>query len=175
MDQNLHLIDIEMRAALAGLDARQTQATPEGHPEKWSIQQIVEHLLLSYGASAGVVRERLLKRKPTKAIPTVQQRLGQWMLIGLGYFPAGRKSPASVTPSVPLVLQSGEELAGKVNRALEEFDGLTREGERVLGTGRAASHLVLGPLSMAQWRRFHLVHARHHLQQVGRIRRERGV
>jgi hypothetical protein len=31
---------------------------------------------------------------------------------------------------------------------------------------------VLGPLSMQQWRKFHLIHGRHHLKQIARIRAE---
>lgn len=40
---------------------------------------------------------------------------------------------------------------------------------RRFGTKRAAAHFLLGPLSAEQWRRFHAIHAGHHLKQVRRI------
>ena len=48
MHEDLRKLDTAVTAALRGLDARTTQATPLAHPEKWSIQQIVEHLLHTY-------------------------------------------------------------------------------------------------------------------------------
>jgi hypothetical protein len=30
--------------------------------------------------------------------------------------------------------------------------------------------VVLGPLTIPQWRRFHLVHTQHHMKQVARLR-----
>jgi hypothetical protein len=37
---------------------------------------------------------------------------------------------------------------------------------------KVLDHPILGPLSIDQWRRFHLVHGLHHVKQIRRLRRE---
>ncbi len=45
--------------------------------------------------------------------------------------------------------------------------------EQLFGSRRrSVRHMILGPLSLAQWRRFHLVHGRHHIRQIAAIRAE---
>jgi hypothetical protein len=35
---------------------------------------------------------------------------------------------------------------------------------------KVLDHPILGPFSIAQWRKFHLVHGRHHVKQIRRLR-----
>ena len=175
MHDDLARLDTETMATLAGLTAAQTQATPLAHPEKWSIQQIVDHLLRTYQATALVIQTRLEKRTPTRAAPSMKQRAWQFFLITLGRFPSGRQAPPAVSPSLPAVLQTGDELAESVHASIIHLDELTAQGERLFGNNRAATHMILGPLSMWQWRRFHLVHGRHHLKQIAAIRKEHSL
>jgi hypothetical protein len=175
MDKDLARLEAELTAALAGLDAGQTQATPNDGPEKWSIQEIVEHLLLTYRGSIPAVQGRIDKGSATRTKPTLRQRMAQFVIIKLGHFPSGRAAPAAVSPSLPAKLRSGEELSAQVRGALAEFDRVTAEGERLFGGRRAATHILLGPLSMRQWRRFHLVHGLHHVKQIKAIRRDNSL
>jgi hypothetical protein len=172
MDRDLGRLEAELTAALAGLDAAQTQATPNDHPEKWSIQEIVEHLLLTYRGSVPAIQARIDKGSATRTQPTVRQRISQFIVIKLGSFPARRPAPAAVSPSLPASLRSGEQLSAQVHVALAEFDRVTAEAEGMFGGRRAATHILLGPLSMQQWRRFHLVHGLHHVKQIKAIRRD---
>ena len=172
MHDDLHRLDTELTAALAGLSAVQTQATPISRPERWSIQQITEHLLRTYQLSIPAIQARLDKGSPTRAVPSLRQYLGQFFLISLGQFPPGRQAPAAVSPSCPLIAANGDELGSRVHAELVNLNGITKEGERLFGSVRAASHIILGPLSMQQWRRFHLVHGRHHLKQIWAIRKQ---
>jgi hypothetical protein len=172
MHRDLRTLDAEVTAALRGLATRETQETPAGHPEKWSIQQIVEHLLSTYRGSTPAIKARVDKRSGTQAKPTLRQRIGQFFVIGLGHFPAGRKAPEAVSPSAPVTLRSGDDLASKVTAELVKLDGVAAEAERIFGNRRAVSHMVLGPLSMQQWRRFHLIHGRHHIKQIMKIRKQ---
>lgn len=174
MHEDLERLDGGIAAALAGLSAEQMRASPTDRPGKWSIQQIVEHLQQTYRTSVRVIETRLEKGTPTRAVPTLQQGLGQFFVIRLGRFPSGREAPAAVLPFVPSVPISGAELGGRVHTELEQLDGVAAEGERVFGKGRSVSHIILGPLSMGQWRRFHLIHGRHHLRQILKIRRQHG-
>lgn len=175
MQQELQTLETEVTASLAGLSSAQTQATPLAYPEKWSIQQIIEHLLNTYRVTLPVLQTRIDKRSPTRAVPTLPQRIGQFTILNLGQFPHGRKSPPEVSPSLPATLRTGAELSSRVHAELVKVDALATEGEILFGTKRAASHMILGPLSMRQWRRFHLLHGRHHLKQIAAIRRERSI
>lgn len=175
MHDDLQKLDTEVTRALRGLDARNTQATPFAHPEKWSIQQIVEHLLKTYRGSIPAIHARVDKRSATRAKPTLRQRAGQFFMITLARFPNGRVAPAAVSPALPATVQTGDELAFKVSAELRKLDEVTARGEHLFGDRRAVSHIVLGPLSMAQWRRFHLIHGLHHVKQIRAIRRDHSL
>ena len=165
----------EIGDGLNGLDAVQSQSRPAREPGKWSIQQVMEHLILTYGSSCDVVDGRVSKRTPTRASPTLMQRAGQFALLQCGYFPRGRTAPPMVTPPAKSEPLSGDALAAKGDDLLMRFDELAAEAERLFGEKRSISHGVLGPLSAAQWRQFHLLHGQHHLRQIRAIRSAHGL
>ena len=159
----------EIGDSLSGLDAAQMQLRPLADRTKWSIQQIVEHLLLTYTSTCSVFETRIAKGSPTRAQPSMEQRAGQFLVLNAGHFPKGREAPAGVVPPASSGIVCGAELAGEVTVMLLRFDRIAEEAERLFGRRRAISHQVLGPLSVAQWRRFQLVHGRHHLKQIRAI------
>ena len=161
--------------SLRGLDAAQTQLRPVKRKDRWSIQQIIEHLLLTYKSTETTIAGRLEKHRPTRSKPRLLQRFTQYTVIRLGYFPRGRKAPAAVTPLPVTAPRSGEELTHTVREHLLRLHELCNEAEKQFGAGRCASHHVLGPLSVAQWRRFHLIHGEHHARQILAIRKAHGV
>jgi DinB superfamily len=171
MNSVLDQLQREIASSLHGLDATQTQLRPLSAPEKWSIQQIVEHLLLTYSGAEMALNARLAKRRPTAAKPSALQQIRQFTVHRLGYFPGGRQAPDIVTPAAGTSPLSGEELATAGRDHLSRFDLLCTEAEQLFGSKRCASHNVLGPLSVDQWRRFQLVHGRHHLKQIAAIRK----
>jgi hypothetical protein len=171
MNSDLLQLHRELTHSLRGLDDTQTQLRPPSRPNKWSIQQIVEHLLLSYTGTETAIKARLAKRTPTRATPSLLQHFGQYTLIHLGYFPTGRKAPPLVTPPPTSLPRSGEALAQAVAEHLARLNLLFTEAEDLFGaTGRCASHMVLGPLSINQWSRFQLIHGSHHVKQILAIR-----
>lgn len=172
MHEDLRVLEAELTGGLALLSSQKTQATPAELPQKWSVQEIVEHLLLSYRSTSTVFQARLDRGSPTRARPTLRQRLAQFTIVSLGRFPTGFKAPAAVFPSRPDCVRTGPELAERVHIELARVDELARQAEALFGNQRAISHMVLGPLSVGHWLRFHLVHGRHHLQQIRRIRRD---
>jgi hypothetical protein len=161
--------------SLRGLDSAQTQLRPVTRPDRWSIQQVVEHLLLTYSATEMVMDARLEKGTPTRAKPSPLQHFVQFTLVRLGYFPHGRKAPAMVTPEGTTTSLSGGELTQATDEHLLRLNGLFDEGEKVFGTGRSVSHMLLGPMSIPQWRRFHLIHGEHHVKQILAIRKAHRV
>jgi hypothetical protein len=171
MNTILHTLQLEIAFSLRMLDAGQTQLRPPQAPNGWSIQQIMEHLLLTYSAAGAALSARIAKHAPTKAIPTLKNRIQQFATLSLGYIPTGRPAPTMVVPPSTPTPQSGLELTHAVNLGLLNFDAICTESEGLFGANRCATHLVFGPLSVDQWRMFQLVHGRHHLKQIAAIRK----
>jgi len=165
----------EIGESLKGLDAAQTQLRPKSQPEKWSIQQVMEHLLLTYAYSVQAFEARLERGAPTKARPNFPMRAVQFVVLTVGFMPKGRMAPAMVTQPVCGVPLSGDALALQADEALIRLDELACKAEGLFGRGRSISHQILGPLSVPQWRRFQLVHGKHHLKQVRAIRLAHGI
>ena len=175
MHETLERLETKLATVLDGLDERDAQMTLIEHPEKWNIQQIVEHLLLSYRSTVGVLQTRIDKGRATLAKPTLQQWLGQFSLITLGYFPKGWMAPAEVSPTLPSELRSGDDLKRQIHEDLEALDLVASTAQGMFGRRRCASHMAMGPLSAQQWRKFHLVHGEHHIKQIRGIRQDHFV
>jgi hypothetical protein len=175
MQDELTSLRTEVLGAVADLQVHQTQATPPAHPEKWTIQQVVEHLMLTYRSSVSAIQGRIDKGRVTRARPSLQQRLGQISFLSLGHCPYGRIAPTATSPTLPTSIRSGADLGQRLIVELDLLDETLRRGEILFGTRRAVSHVMLGPLSMQQWRRFHLVHGRHHIRQILTIRSSRNL
>ena len=176
MSPELAALELRLKVATEPLTAAQMQLTPTDRPDCWSIQQILEHLMLTYKLTCATFETRLAKAKPTRARPGMAQRLGQFTLIKLGHFPYGRTAPENVYPGSPSILQSGQEMAVTLHAELERLDVLISRAEVQFGLRtQAISHQILGPLTAQQWRTFHLVHGLHHLKQIGLIRRAHSV
>ena len=160
----------ELQGALHGLDTSQTQLRKPGVPEAWTVQQIAEHLRLSYASTRGVMETRIAKGVPTRTPVTPLGRVAQFAITRCGYFPRKRQAPAIVMPG-KLTPLDGDSVYQTVAADVDAMAKAIDEVERLLGSGRTVNHAVLGPMSAAQWRRFHLVHGRHHVRQIWRIRK----
>jgi hypothetical protein len=172
MNSTLHQLQREIAASLLSLSATETQLCPPSRAEKWSIQQIIEHLLLTYSSTETAIIARLVKRAPTRARPTLTHRVFQIAVTRCGYFPTGRKAPDIVTPQPTTHPLCGEDLAEAAAEHLAHLDLLFTEAETLFGpASQCASHAVLGPLNIDQWRKFQLVHGEHHLKQIASIRK----
>jgi Protein of unknown function (DUF1569) len=172
MNSTLQQLQSEIRACLAGLDATQTQLRPPSRSDKWSIQQIVEHLLLTYSSTETAINARLTKGTPTRAKPTLTQHVFRYAVTRCGYFPTGREAPPMVTPQPTSYPLSGQALIQSAVEHLTHLDQLFTEAETLFGpASRCANHAVLGPLNIGQWRKFQLIHGEHHLRQITAIRK----
>ncbi len=163
----------ELTASVRGLTVEQTQSRPKGRPDAWSIQQIVQHLMLTYDMACVAFEERLAKARPSHRPVTLKERVVQRVVLNWGWFPNGRSAPEFVRPEqISLPPLDGAELATEATRHLAAFDAIARRAEAAFGSGRCINHAILGMMSVAQWRRFQVVHGRHHLKQIAGIRAE---
>lgn len=168
-------IESTLRAVLADLDATQTQLRPGADWKKWNTQQIVEHLQLTYSLTERAFEARLAKGRPTRARVSFQQRVGQFYVTTLGIFPKGRPAPQNTQPPAHAEPLSGAEMLVEIHQLLTTLDTLYARAQASFGSARAITHQAMGPLSVHQWRRFHLIHARHHVKQILAIRRSYGI
>jgi hypothetical protein len=117
------------------------------------------------------LERRLAKGSPTHRKRTLKDLWGQFVIIGCGYFPFGRKAPQMVRPELSdLPPLEGTALAAEYRRRLADLERALADAESAWGpTATIATHTILGPLSAPQWRKFHAVHTRHHAKQMDRI------
>lgn len=161
---------------LNGLDREAVEVHPGGNPARWSRRQIVEHLALTYGATAQILDERLAKRR----VSHYQHRTRlQWtlqtMVLGFGYLPAGVPALEETIPDPAGQKMDGEDLANLLLRELDLMDRALQGCRRRFGMERVAPHPIFGPLRVDQWIRYHSVHSRHHIKQLARIAQEEAV
>ena len=164
MDPQLQRALDAIDAATRGMSGEQLAAHLEG---KWSAAGILEHLAIAFGSTARSLEKTLASGEPKISPPTLYQRGAALLVAGVGYFPPGRQAPEFTQPKG----LDGETALKTIRENLVAMDGAITRCEGRFGRGRKiANHPVLGPLSVPQWRKFHLVHTRHHMKQIDRLR-----
>jgi hypothetical protein len=145
------------------LDADSLMSRPPG---KWSAAEILEHLMKAYAGTAYILTRAVESGVPKGGAPTMRDRLSAFLVVDLGYLPSGREAPAVTRPE-GLPPDGAAARAFDALRALDEAAARAeaRFGRRV----KLANHPILGPFDVRQWRRFHLVHTRHHARQIARL------
>jgi hypothetical protein len=136
-------------------------------PERWSVAEVVEHLQRAYRGTAKGFEICLEKDTPMATTATLGQRLYQFLLIDLGYFPEGRRAPKHVVPTGELDLPA---VLDALRRDLARLDAAAARVRERFGRVKVLDHPILGAFTVDQWLKFHLVHTRHHEKQI-RIRR----
>jgi len=136
-------------------------------PARWSPVEIIEHLTRAYSGTAKGFERCLEKGAPLATSATFKQRLQQLALINLGYFPGGRQAPKFIIPTGELDLAA---VLAAVRRDLARLDETASRARQSLGSGKMLDHPILGPLTIDQWLKFHVVHTEHHARQIAQRR-----
>jgi hypothetical protein len=90
------------------------------------------------------------------------------MILTFGSWPKGLPAPEETTPDSFGVL-NGRKLTDLLRKEIGVMDSLLDQCRRKFGMERIATHPLLGPLRVDQWRRYHVVHGYHHLEQLRSI------
>ncbi len=164
MDPHLQRLQDKIAAAISELSAEQLSRHPPG---KWSAVEVLEHLYLTY---TGTVKgfERVAEAgKPLATTPSWTQRARTLIVVAFGYLPSGREAPPVARPrGLP-----PEKVLAEIGQKIAEMDESIARCEQQLGSRRKLlDHPILGSLTAAQWRKFHLVHGLHHVEQIRRLR-----
>jgi hypothetical protein len=153
----------EVGATVAGLSVEQLSWHPPG---KWCVAEILEHLYLTYTGTVKGFERVAAAGKPLGSAQSWSQRGRTLVVVGFGYLPPGREAPPVTRPrGLP-----PEKVLAEIGPKIAEMNDIVARCEEKMGPrSRLLDHLVLGPLTASQWRKFHLVHGRHHLKQLRRL------
>ena len=165
----------DLTQALHAIDSTTREMTPEQlscHPEgKWSAAEILEHLSITFSSTVRVMEKCLESGETRATAPTLYHRAAAFLVTEIGYFPSGRQAPEFARPKGI----AAEQAVQQIRENLAAMDtSLGRCEERFGLKVKIANHPVLGPLNLRQWRRFHLIHTRHHMKQIEALRRAVG-
>jgi hypothetical protein len=131
--------------------------------ERWSSAQIMEHLGRSYGTTAKMLELSMGAGIPQVRDAKIPELLKKLLVVKVGVFPSGAKSPAMVTPKG----DPGPVALARALANLERLDAAIAAAEEMWGSRKPiAMHPILGPLTPGEWRKFHYIHGRHHLAQI---------
>jgi hypothetical protein len=159
---HLKKLQTELAQAIAGLTPEKLGWHPPG---KWCAAEIIEHLYLTYtGTTKGFSRVLAAAQPPTTPATWIQRR-NVLVVLGLGYLPPGRQAPSFSRPrGLPL-----EKVMAEIVPKITEMDEMITRSEETHGRGKLLDHAILGPLTGAEWRKFHLIHGRHHIKQIRKL------
>jgi hypothetical protein len=136
-------------------------------PGKWCAAEILEHLYLTYTGTARGFTRALEQGTPLASPVTWKNRVQSFLVVNLGYLPTGRKSPPNVLPRG----LAAEKVVAEFSSKIAEMDQIMSSCAARFGARtRVLDHPILGPFSINQWRKFHLVHGLHHVAQLRTLR-----
>jgi len=160
MDSYLKRLQTELKSSIEGASDNAMRKAPAG---KWNSEQILEHLYLSYKNTNKGIAKCLEDGVPIATRATVKHHLARSLVLGLGYVPTGFEAPKRVVPrGTP-----PDEIRAKIFAEIEAMDaGFLACEERFGYTTQILDNPRLGPLTADQWRKFHLLHGRHHVRQI---------
>ncbi len=148
-------------------EARRLHAAGKVRGKSWSLTQVCEHLALAVEGTSidpDAISSATIGESGWNSLgpfTKLKRRVMKHGLLLSGRFPQGVPSPDFVLPTASTEEGTGrfEEMVQRLAAAAERFDAKVRRAD-----ARWVNHPLLGPMTGAQWRRFHTLHARHHFE-----------
>ncbi|PYX06717.1 MAG: hypothetical protein DMG88_17105 [Acidobacteria bacterium] len=164
MDSCLEQLHDAITTATRGMTTKELTRRPKG---KWSCAEILEHLYLTYTGTVKGFERCWEAGKPLAGSLTLKQRLAIALVVDAGYFPEGRQAPERTRPKG----MPAEKVVAEVRQQIAQMDEWIGKCEARYGRRtKLLDHPFFGALTAQQWRKFHWVHGRHHVQQIMRLR-----
>jgi hypothetical protein len=150
---------------VATLTRDEAQVPPQPGQGRWCAQQILEHLILTYKMTSQSVCRQL----KTGRVPTNRRNMLGFLLrmqtIGLGHMPDGVPAIRAFRPG-DFTPEDGPAITVRFLAAAEEMDQQLVAARRKFGIQACGEHPFFGVMRVDEWRRYHSVHAAHHLKQL---------
>ena len=162
IDPRRQLADLP-ELVLGPLRGKSDSEWQHGPPGKWTPAQIVEHLALGLTLSAETFQKRRSHAPMSRRRRTPAEHVAWFFILVLQWFPPGRKSPERTTPPPQIDRATAEAhfLAG-----VEAWDQVDRALMPERRANLFVKHPRIGDLTIEEWMRFHVIHARHHARQI---------
>jgi hypothetical protein len=143
------------------------------HPaDKWCSAEVLEHLYLTYTGTIKGFEKVMQGGKPLASPSSMKHRMRRLVVLGFNYLPEGRKSPPSAIPKGLPIEKVRSEFAIKI----ADMDTIISQCEERFGRSmKLLDHPILGPLTGPQWKKFHVIHGRHHEKQLRRLKQAQAV
>jgi DinB superfamily len=163
-DHRLEHLLKALQSAIEGMSEQQMRWHPPG---KWCAAEILEHLNLTYTGTRKGFEKVMQAGKPLATRASMTHRGRVLLVVGFGYLPEGRKAPPAALPRG----LSPERVRSEIADKIAEMDAIIAECEGRFGARtKLLDHPILGPLTAAEWRKFHVIHGRLHEKQIRRLR-----
>ena len=164
MDYRLEKLKENLESAVEGMSSEQLSWHPPG---KWCAAEVLEHLYLSYTGTIKGFERVITRGRPLATRASMTQRVLTFVVVRLGYMPAGLNAPAVAQPrGVP-----ADQVRKEIGAKLVAMEAIIAQCEANFGRQvKLLDHPILGPLTAPQWKKLHLVHGRHHQKQLLRLR-----
>jgi DinB superfamily len=154
----------ELAAIVLGpLEQRPDEDWQRAPPGKWTPAQIVEHLAIGIDGSAEKFEERRDRPPMTRRPRRLIERIASVSILGLGWYPQGFKAPEGTVPAAGVSRASAE---AHFREGMAKWEALERDLLPRRPRDLFLRHPRLGDLTMPEWIRFHVAHARHHAKQI---------
>lgn len=143
----------------------EAQTPPLPGQGRWCAQQIMEHLILSCELTSSAVSRQLKAGRVPKRRRSILGFILRVQTIGFGYMPHGVPAIRAVRPD-KYTPQTGPEIVERFLKAAEKMDEQLVAARKKFGIEICGEHPMFGVMRVDEWRRYHAVHAKHHLKQL---------
>jgi hypothetical protein len=169
LDRRLENLRDALLAAIDGMSDKQMGWHPT---DKWCAAEVLEHLYLTYTGTIKGFEKMQQEGKPLATPSSIKHRVRRLVVLGFNYLPEGRKSPPTATPKgLPI-----EKVRSAFAIKIAAMDRIISQCEDLFGRdAKLLDHPILGPLTGAEWKKFHVIHGRHHEKQLRRLRQAQAV
>ena len=150
--------------AIRDMTAGQLRTHPQG---KWSSAEILEHLNFTYVGTIKNLERSLASNQPRASRDRRKNLWPRLLTTRLGLFPSGREAPERTCPRGTPPEQVTREIMQNITR-MDEV--ITQWESRFPPRTPIADHPILGPLTAAEWRGFHIAHGKHHARQILKLK-----
>jgi hypothetical protein len=164
MDSRLEKLKQALESAVEGMSSEQLRWH---RADKWCAAEVLEHLYLTYTGTIKGFERVMAGGKPLATRASLKQWARTAVVVGFSHLPEGRKAPENTRPRG----LAAEQVRSEVGAKIAAMDAIIAQCEARFGRSvKLLDHPILGPLTATQWRKFHLVHGRHHAKQLLRLR-----
>ena len=150
---------------VAGLTKDEAQVPPLPGQGRWCAQQVLEHLILTYQLTTASVCKHLKSGRVPKNRRNLLEFFLRVQTIGMGYMPDGVPAIRAFRPG-EFVPADGPAIAARFLQAAEAMDLQLVAARRKFGIQACGEHPFFGTMRVDEWRRYHSLHAAHHLKQL---------